>query len=152
MKSSYIISIVIAFIVLISCTKLIREDNQNIAFNQFFKTEDDAKAAVTAYYSTAVLSLQNPGYENPGMMGESQTEIMEFAFDGNLGYYTNHFFLNASQYATSLGNILDSYSTIVKHISRGTNIIQQLEKIPMNEDLRKRYIAEIRVLRAHIAL
>lgn len=152
MKSLSITSVFIAFVMMISCTKLEREDNQNIAFDQFFKTEDDAKAAVTDYYSTAVLGLQNPGYQNPGMMGESQTEIMEFAYDGNLGYFTNHFFLNASQYTTSLGNILASYSTIVKHISRGTNIIPQLEKIPMNEDLRKRYVAEVRVLRAHCAL
>lgn len=152
MKSLPITTFFLAFITMISCTKLEREDNQNIAFDQFFKTESDAKAAVTDYYATAVLGLQNPGYENLGLMGESQTEIMEFAYDGNLGYFTNHFFLNASQYATGLGNILRPYSTIVKHISRGTNLIPQLEKIPMNEALRKRYVAEVRVLRAHCAL
>jgi hypothetical protein len=148
----FISSISLAIVTLVSCTKLEREDYQNIPFNQFFKTEDDAKAAVTDYYSTAVLGLWNAGYQNPGLMGESQTEIMEFAYDGNLGYFTNHFFLNASQYRSSLGDILASYSTIVKHISRGTNLIPQLEKVPMNTELRKRYIAEIRVLRAHCAL
>jgi hypothetical protein len=148
----FIASTFFALLTLGSCTKLEREDNQNIPLNQFFKSEDDAKAAVTDYYSTAVLRLQNPGYENIGMMAESQTEIMEFAYDGNLGYFTNHFFLNASQYKTWLGNILSPYSTIVKHISRGTNLIPQLDKVPMNATTRRRYIAEVRVLRAYCAL
>jgi hypothetical protein len=152
MKTIYLLYSLIVFTILSSCTKLERIDYQNIPADQFFKTEADAKVALTSYYSTAVMSLNSISYSAPGVMGESQTEMMEFAYTGNLGYYTNHFFLTASQYSSSLGNILASYSTIVKHISRGTNLIPRFKTIPMDSTIRKRYIAEIRALRAHCAL
>lgn len=152
MKTLCLIICFLSFAIIFSCAKLEREDFSNIPAEQFFKTEADAKAAVTSYYSTAVMGLNGLGYTLNGAMSESQTEIMEFAYSGNLGYWTNHFFLTASQYNSSLGSLLSSYSTIVQHISRGTNLISQLESIPMEESLRKRYIAEVRALRTHCAL
>ena len=152
MKTIYLLYSLIVFTILSSCTKLERLDYQNIPADQFFKTEADVKATITSYYGTAVMGLNGISYSAPGVMGESQTEMMEFAYDGNLGYFTNHFFLTASQYSSSLGNILASYSTIVKHISRGTNLISRLKTVPMDSTIRKRYIAEVSVVRAHCAL
>lgn len=152
MKTLCLLYFLIVLTIISSCTKLEREDFQNIPVNQFFKTEPDAKAAITNYYSTAIMGLNGNSYGGNGVMGESQTDMMEYAYDGNVGYFTNHFFLTATQYSTNLGNVIGSYSTIVRHISRGTNLIPKLETIPMDETIRKRYIAEVRALRAHVAL
>lgn len=146
LKYLYINYLLVIIFIMASCTKLEREDYQRIEADKFFKTEADCSAAVAALYGDGMMGWFYNGMTHIGALSDLTTDQCEFAWDGGWGYIASHFYYTAD----NNGRMTDRYSLLVQGVSKATNLIPQLNKIPMKSEVRARYIAEVRGLRCNM--
>lgn len=129
-----------------SCTELEREDYQRIEADNFFKTEADMRAAVTAVYDDGIIGWWATGASNIGALSDLISDHTEFAWTSGWGYVASHYEYTPD----NCFYMNDRYNLLVQGISKATSLLPKLETVPMDEDLKNRYIAEIRTLRANM--
>ncbi len=136
--------------VLASCEKKL----SNVSFgtlsdDNFFKTADDANAAVNAMYA--------------GLMGKSGWSGWSFgigSFSTQAGQTTDEAIcywddggswkrLNRLDFTPDFTQVTDHYITLMPMISEITLNLSKIEPINMDAELKKRYVAELRALRGY---
>lgn len=145
------IPIAISFIAVVlfsSCEKDLQPDvYDQFTPSSFFKDANDAKAALTSVY-TGLRSVWSSGY---GSMAESwniQNDMTSDVFVCSWGW-PGFKQMNDLNFTETLGALTMHYSALLKKVSEATILIEKLNAVPMDETLKKRFIAEAKALRAH---
>lgn len=150
-----LLSAVFLGVILISCDDLLETKNfTDMSPSNFFKTEGDMDAAVTGIYLPCTT---NWGYSDGGT-GKWYNAL--FNADIN-AYYpagmvatdeTRHYLSNIFDeftFGPSSGGALESTYNVIRFIARATDVINQIEQSSgATENIRNRYIAETKTLRA----
>ena len=141
-----------ALVCILTGCELERMDYSLISTETFLKNEDDAKYLVTACYN----DMKDQGdagfwscYNGDSFLltPEMTTDILTCNW-GDGGTWSG---LNELKYTPTTGRALYPYNNYNK-ISKYTMDIDRIENLPMaNEDLKKRYIAEIKTMRAWLS-
>lgn len=133
---------------LLSCTDLIKEEYQNILEDNFYQSEADVKAAVTGMYGTGMMRFFFGDAQNVLTLSEMQADGLKYRWTPGWGDEVQNF-----RYSASVGwETQKFYQKFVQGISKATTMIAKIEEVDIDEDVKAQYIAEVRVLRAHIAL
>lgn len=150
MKKNVFFYIIMACI--LSGCELERMDYSIISPDTFLKNEEDAQYLVTACYN----DIKNQGdagfwscYNGESFMltTEMTTDILTCNW-GDGGTWSG---LNELKYTPTAGRALDPYASYNK-ISKYTLNIDRIENLPMsNQELKKRYIGEIKTIRAWLS-
>lgn len=147
--------IVLMAISLTSCNDLLETKNfSDMSPNNFFKTEGDMAAAVTGIYLPCTT---NWGYSDGGT-GKWHNAL--FNADINAYYpagmvttdetqhYSSNIFDEFNVGPSSGGALTNTYN-VIRFVARATDVINQIEKSSgATEDIRNRFIAETKTLRA----
>lgn len=148
MKTNKFIYILLSILILASsCTKLERMDYHRIEEDNFFKTEADCRAAVTDLYSEGMVMWFAPAMDHPGAISDLASDHVEFGWNSAWGYDISNFLYTADD--SKYWNLSARYKILVQTVSKATSLIPRLEKVPMNEEVRNRYIAEVRAMRCN---
>ncbi|OYD42014.1 RagB/SusD family nutrient uptake outer membrane protein [Sphingobacterium cellulitidis] len=131
-----------------SCEKgLEYRDDQELNGSNFLKTENDVTSAVTAMYSGIMQGSMWNGY-GATMTGittqAGQTTDEAICNWDDAGRWKK---LNMLNFDPDFSQITQHYVFLMRYTSRITTLIPQIEGVNMNEDLKKRYIAELKGLR-----
>lgn len=141
MKSRYI-SIAILIIVVCSCEKrLDLTPVTNPTVNSFYKTPEDAAAAITGVYSILQDIYTHEVIVTPNTIGAD--DAIPF-LQGNADRRA----LWSYNFVSTNGFTSNPWSTSYQAIQRANVAIFRIPNITMNENLKKRYIAEAKFLRA----
>lgn len=132
------------------CEKdLAYKNNQELNNENYPKSADDANAAVTAMYSGMMqgglwngFSAAQAGYATQA----SQTTDEAICNWDDGGSWKR---LNALNFDPDFGSITRHYGSLVRYISKITGVIPQIEAITMDDNLKKRYIGELKALRGY---
>src|SRR5882762_10248020 len=134
----------------LSCEKSLKPDvYSSLSTSTFFKSASDASAAVTAMY-TGMVGGNN--YEagwsgsNNGWLIQSSMETDETVCSWGWPGWKR---MNQLQFSIDDGVITGIYSYMMPYISQITMDIAAISSINMDADLKARYIAELKALRAH---
>lgn len=113
--------------------------------DNFFKNEDDARAAVTAIY--------NPMHAGGGgnifgayvssYVGLSNLSADDMGLTRNDLEVVEKFLWNATT-----GDVSYLYSQLIKNVSQATLLMDDLQRTPMNDTRKKEFIAEVQCARA----
>lgn len=150
-----LLATVFAGITFSSCDDLLETKNfSDMSPNNFFKTEGDMAAAVTGIYLPCTT---NWGYSDGGT-GKWYNAL--FNADINAYYpagmvttdmvrhYTSHVYDEFNVGPATDGAIVSTYN-VIRFIARATDVINQIGKSSgATEEIRNRFIAEIKTLRA----
>jgi len=116
----------------------------------FFKTDDDAKAAVSAMYTGL---MEGTSYaagwgaaQGSFRAQASQTTDEAICYWGDGGSWVN---LNMLNFTPDFGSVTSHYSTLMPYISQITVNIDKIKAIDMDASLKARYIAELTGLRGY---
>ncbi|GHV50414.1 membrane protein [Bacteroidia bacterium] len=117
--------------------------NDKIMPENFFKSEDDARAAVTAIY--------NPFGPNWDQIYCAQVEspfnISNLTTD-DMGLQRNDIeAVERFLWTSTTGAVNKFYSQFIKHVSRATLLMDDLKRTPMNEKTKGEFIAEVQCAR-----
>jgi hypothetical protein len=149
------IVLVVATFTWVSCNDLLETKNfTDMSPSNFFKTEGDIKAAVTGLY---IPCTTNWGYSDGGT-GKWYNAL--FNADINAYYpagmvttdamrhYTSHIFDEFNVGPSSGGALTNTYN-VIRFVARATDVINQIENSnSAMKEVRERYIAETKTLRA----
>lgn len=158
MKNSFkyiLMGIVLAGATLVSCDDLLETKNfSDMSPSNFFKTEGDMAAAVTGIYLPCTT---NWGYSDGGT-GKWYNAL--FNADINAYYpagmvttdavrhYSSNIFDEFTVGPATQGALINTYN-IIRFVARATDVINQISKSSgATEDIRNRFIAETKTLRA----
>ena len=158
MKNSFkyiLMGIVLAGATLVSCDDLLETKNfSDMSPSNFFKTEGDMAAAVTGVYLPCTT---NWGYSDGGT-GKWYNAL--FNADINAYYpagmvttdavrhYSSNIFDEFTVGPATQGALINTYN-IIRFVARATDVINQISKSSgATEDIRNRFIAETKTLRA----
>lgn len=110
----------------------------------YFKDENDARAAVTAIYNPmhtdwggdifnaavgSYLNLSNLSSDDMGLTRNDLEIVEKFLWNSTTGSVTDH------------------YKKFIKHVSRATLLMDDLQRTPMNEKRKNEFIAEVQCAR-----
>lgn len=133
-----------------SCEKdLTYKNNQELNNENFPKSADDARAAVTAMYSGMMqgglwsgFTAAQGGYTTQS----SQTTDEAVCYWDDGGSWVR---LNALNFDPDFGSITGHYGSLVRYVSKITGVIPQIQAITMDDLLKKQYIGELKALRGY---
>ena len=118
--------------------------NDKIIPDNYFKNEEDARAAVTAIYSPyragwsgsifnawvgSYLMLSNLCSDDMGLTRNDLEIVEKFLWNSTTSEVSKH------------------YSDFIKHVSRATLLMDDLQRTPMNEERKQQLIAEVQCAR-----
>jgi pentatricopeptide repeat protein len=110
----------------------------------FFKNENDARAAVTAIY--------NPMHTSWGGMFSAQVEspynTSNLCTDDMGLIQTYPEMIEKFLWTSTTGAVSDFYASYIKHVSRATLLMDDLKNTPMDEKKRDEFIGEVKCARA----
>ncbi len=109
----------------------------------FPTTERDAYLVTNAAYNNLRNWWYMGGYPLAGIMSDDQTKGSEDGSNPDLQQFENFTFPTTHAY------ILAWYQTLYQSVRQANIVIEKLPAISMDEDLKERYIAEARFLRAY---
>lgn len=121
-----------------------------LAPSTFYKNDADAKAALTNLYASMVEPGVYAGGYGSGQGGWFVQSLvtsdeMVCSWGGVWGRFTD---LN---YDDGFALVLSHYNILMPRVTSSTIFLDQINGINMNADLKKRYIAEAKALRAHMS-
>jgi len=136
-----------------SCEKDLKYiNNQELNNQNFYKTKDDATAAVTAMYSGLMLGGQYSGW-GAGQAGfaiqASQTTDEAVCNWDDGGSWVR---LNTLNFDPDFASVTNHYTNLNRYVSRITELIPKIEGIgnsDTDKNLIKRYVGELKALRAY---
>ncbi|MBT2563124.1 RagB/SusD family nutrient uptake outer membrane protein [Pedobacter sp. ISL-68] len=133
-----------------SCEKDLQYKNsQELNNDNFFKTADDASAAVTAMYSGMMQGYLGNGWgpEQAGYTTQaSQTTDEAVCNWDDSGRWKK---LNGLVFDPDFNSITGHYSSLMRYVSKITTTIPKIQQIAMTDELKKRYVGELKALRAY---
>lgn len=118
--------------------------------DNFFKTEDDAKAAVSAMYTG--LTEGNAYAAGWGAaLGSFRVQASQSTDEGvcNWNGGPDYINLNTLNFTPDFGAITNHYTQLMPYISQITVFMDRIQKIEMDATLKSRYIAELKGLRGY---
>jgi hypothetical protein len=114
----------------------------------FYKTDDDAKSAVTAMYATYINEIGGTeGIWNAYIMGLNYSADDVFAAGGDINDHADFRILNEFRYDASSGPIGTLYNHIYKSIYSANLVINYFGETA-DTQVKKQAVAEARVMRA----
>lgn len=125
-----------------SCLDLDPVIYDKIIPENFYKTESDAKAAVTGIYSP----LGSPG-DIYGGWTETFWMINNLCADDMGTQRDDYEFMEKFQWNSTTYAAYKFYNMFVKEANRATLVIDDLQKSPIDDDVKKQYIAELQCIR-----
>lgn len=138
---------------LTSCEKdLANETYGTFSGDNFFKTDDDARAAVSAAY-TGLMEGANYSTGWGVALGSFRTQASQTTDEGicNWAGGPDYVILNTLNYTPDFGPVTNHYIQLMPFISQITIYIDKIQTISMDEALKTRYIAELKGLRGYYA-
>lgn len=141
-------SVALSPVLFSSCEKDLKYKNdQELNEENFLKTENDVNTAVTAMYSGIMQGSMWNGY-GPTMTGittqAGQTTDEAVCNWDDSGRWKK---LNMLNFDPDFSQITQHYTILMRYTSRITQILSKIDAIPMEEDLKKQRIAELKALR-----
>ena len=129
---------------LFGCEVLNQQPESNFTPTNFYKNADDAKAAVSAVYDP--LNSQNLYAQVMWILQDQATDDAEW---GNGRSTANQPKNDLDKYTfTPATNTFQSiWTTVYQAINRANTVIARVPDIPMDNDLKARYIAEAKFMR-----
>lgn len=125
-----------------SCLDLDPVVYDQISPENFYKTESDAKAAVTAIYSP----LGSPG-DIYGGWTETFWMINNLCADDMGTQRDDYEFMEKFQWNSTTYAAYKFYNLFVKEAHRATLVIDDLQNSPIADDVKTKYIAEVQCIR-----
>ncbi|MEN7547185.1 RagB/SusD family nutrient uptake outer membrane protein [Rapidithrix thailandica] len=145
-----IIYLVISFFAFSCHNGLEPEVYNEISPSTFYKAEEDVTAAVTAMYSPfsatgwgAIFSTTQGGYP---VFTEMATDVMDCQW-GDGGSWST---IDEFRWLPTTNSVTSFYNRY-NHISAITLTLNRMEPVEMNEELKKRYVAELKAARGWLA-
>ena len=136
-----------------SC-ELNRENFNEIYLDNFYKSEMDLKLAVTALYQpfncNYVDGIYYSAFAGYHVYSDMTTDVMRCTWGWDWDNMPLH-----TWYATSSGRDVRTLWTVFSHynhISAARNVIRNIESCELSNELKQRYIAEAKALRAWMGL
>lgn len=136
MLGKYKIWCLAGLVSMMSCESLEQNPLKDLSENNFWNTEKDVLFAVTGLYN---------GWESG-----SQIFYMDCVSDNSNNDFAHEGYQalgNGTATATNPGNASSRYT--YNHIRRANWILENIDKAPINDDLKKRLTAEVRTIRAY---
>ena len=136
MLSKYKLFCVAGLVSLMSCESLDQNPLKELGENTFWNTEAEVLFAVTGLYN---------GWENG-----SQIFYLDCVSDNSNNDFSHEGFQqlgNGTATPTNPGNAASRYT--FSHIRRANWILENIDKAPISDDLKKRLVAEVRTIRAY---
>ena len=129
---------------LTSCLDLDPVVNDKIIPENYFQNEDDARAAVTAIYNPFVAGWGGSifGAHVASYFMESNLVTDEMGLQRNDLEVVERFLWSSTE-----GNVTKHYTNFIKHVSRATLLMDDLQRTPMNETRKQELIAEVQCAR-----
>lgn len=157
MKSTILIIMILTTLIFVSCKDSLQpEIYTDLSENNFFKTEADIKSALTPLYG---LLGTDWGATDPGTgLYLMNFNVALWGYDNITRLMTDQvsdtWWLPYSQYtfgpATDEKDIRMQHYGKLRFVARATDVIDKISKAPLNDNLKAKYIAEAKVLRALI--
>lgn len=139
------ISLLAAFSLgLTSCLDLDPVVNDKIIPENYFQNEDDARAAVTAIYHPFIA-----GWSGSIFSAHVASYLMESNLCADdMGLTRNDLeVVERFLWTSTEGNVTKHYTNFIKHVSRATLLIDDLQRTPMSETRKQELIAEVQCAR-----
>ena len=153
MKSKIKYTLIILLAVLISCQELEREDFNQIYPENFFQNENDVKNASTAMYRLFYIfswgggGLYSHGRGGVNIYPEVTTDIMACRW-GDGGIWAA---FNEHTWTAENTKGVDGSYWRYNWLSKGEQIMKNINESPVTDDIKQRYIAEIEGLQGWLA-
>lgn len=115
----------------------------------FFKDANDAKAALTNLYRGMMEGGWGSGYgsaQNSWVVQSSQTTDELVCSWGDGGNWVR---LNMLNFDDGFGALTYHYTDLLPRVTNATILLEKIGGITMDETLKKRYLGEVKALRAH---
>jgi hypothetical protein len=146
MKYIYNISFVWISIILLGCTDLEHEEYGKISSDNFPSTQNDLQTAAIGVYHTLQKSYIMHNIDIAGLtLNTLCTDEMNTA-------WTNGWdIIDQLKWTANNSRVEECYTQYNKGITKATRIIDAFEKSSVDETVKAKYIAELRVLRAFYA-
>jgi hypothetical protein len=144
--SSILIIIAAAFI---TCNKELEPKVYgSLSESVFYKTANDAKAAVSAAY-TGMISNWGSGWGSA--RGSFSTQAGQTTDEAVCNWDDGGSFkaLNRLEFTPDFVPVTDHYTRLIKYISQITISLSKIPKIDMDETLKQQYLGELKALRAY---
>jgi len=147
-----VFSLLILMILFASCEKdLEPEVYDKLAPSTFFKNEVDAKAALTNLYTGMFGGGWGGGYgaaQASWVVQSSQTTDELVCSWGDGGSWAK---LNMLNFDDQFSTLTNHYTRLMPRVTNATVLLHNIAAVPMDEGLKKRYLAEVKALRAHMS-
>lgn len=135
-----------------SCEKDLKpEIYDRLAPNTFFKDGNDAKAALTNLYRGMMAGGWSSGYgaaQNSWVVQSAQTTDELVCSWGDGGNWVR---LNMLNFDDGFGAVTYHYGDLLPRVTNATLLLEKIGAIEMDAELKKRYLAEVKALRAHFS-
>lgn len=135
-----------------SCEKDLKpEIYDQLAPGTFFKNASDAKAALTNLYAGMMEGGWGSGYgaaQNSFVVQSSQTTDELVCSWGDGGAWVR---LNMLNFDDGFGALTFHYNDLLPRVTNATILLEKFGTINMDATLKKRYLAEVKALRAHFS-
>ncbi|TDO94911.1 RagB/SusD family nutrient uptake outer membrane protein [Flavobacterium sp. 245] len=137
---------------LTSCEKDLEPEVFNkLAPETFFKNGADAKAALTNLYMGMMEGSAGLGYgtqQGSWMVQSSQTTDELICSWGDSGRWAK---LNTLNFDDQFNSLTDHYTKLMPKITNATILLERINTVSMDAQLKLRYLAEVKALRAHLS-
>lgn len=147
-----VLSLLLAMILFASCEKdLDPEIYDRLAPPTFFKNEADAKAALTNLYTGMLEGYAGYGYgamQASWVVQSSQTTDELICSWGDSGRWVK---LNMLNFDDQFNVLTDHYTRLIPRVTNATILLKNIDAVPMDTGMKKRYLAEVKALRAHMS-
>ena len=146
MKNLRSILILILLLLAVGCSESFLENPPltTVTDETFPETANDAYLVTNAAYNNLRNWWITGGYPLAGIMADDQTKGSEDGSNPDLQQFEDFTFAPSHAY------ILAWYQTLFQSVRHTNIVIEKLPPIPMDEDLKERYIAEARFIRAYV--
>jgi hypothetical protein len=146
-SSLYYLLVLGAFTALTSCEKkLANTVYGTFSSNNFFKTANDAAASVSSMYGGIEGGYGFWGSADPSFRAQASQTTDEMVCNWTDPLWVK---LNTLNFTPDFTDAIEHYTDLMPLISAITVDIPRIEAIDMDADLRSRYIAEAKALRAY---
>ena len=150
-KIIFSVALLSAGITLTSCSEDLLEIEQKAtnSTDSFYKTDADAKSAVTAMYATFAEEISgNEGIWNAYIMGLNYASDDVFPAGGDIADHSGFRECGEFRYDTSFGPVSALYNHIYKSIYSANLVINYFGGDKADSQVKKEAVAQARVMRA----
>lgn len=152
-KLIYTLQILVGLLLttLASCEKNLENKTYGtFSSDNFFKTSEDAKAAVSAMYTGLVEGSSYSGGWGAAI-GSFRTQASQTTDEGvcNWNGSADYVNLNTLNFTPDFGPVISHYNALMPYISQITVNMAKIQNIEMDATLKARYIAELKGLRGY---